>query len=321
MCSKSLSQSEIQKVGRRVVGCDLEPALHVNLQGEGLLAVCRNPFGYVDRKVVLLDCVEDLDLLAALGDDDSGVAHLSAHLRIERCAVEDQLEHSLVLLLHGTLLEKLHAIKLEVVVAEEGLFLTVIVDRPVPELVGCGVTRPVLLLLELLAESLHINSIAFLRSDQLSQVDRESVGIVEDEGVLSRDCLRGGVLGDVVVHQSDSAVESPQEGHLLLTDHALNQFLLFGDLRIGLSHISHKLRHQRAEERLVEPEERVAVAYRAAQDPSDDIAGLHVGRQLTVGDGESDGPDVVCDDSHRHLGLFALVVSVSGKFLDPADHS
>ena len=40
-----------------------------------------------------------------------------------------------------------------------------------------------------------------------------------------------------------------------------------------------------------------------------------------VGDGESDGPDVVCDDSHRHLGLFALVVSVSGKFLDPADHS
>ena len=150
-------------------------------------------------------------MFPALGYDFSGVADLAAHLCIERSAVEDQLEHSLVLLLHGALFQETAALELKCVVTDEFGLLAFMEYGPVPEFVGGSIAGPFLLLEKLCVEAFHIHGIAVLRSDKLGKVDRESVGVVQDEGIHSRDGLGRGVLGDIFVHQPDSAVQGPQE--------------------------------------------------------------------------------------------------------------
>ena len=57
------------------------------------------------------------------------------------------------------------------------------------------------------------------------------------------------------------------------------------------------------------------------KDAADHVAGLHVGRQLAVGDGEGDGADVVGADAHGHFHFLALVILVAGEFLQLADQA
>ena len=83
----------MEKVCRRVIVLDLESSLGVHMEAEAFCAVCRDALGYVDCEVVLLDCVDDIDLFAALRKDVSGVTYLTSHLCVERCALEYELEH------------------------------------------------------------------------------------------------------------------------------------------------------------------------------------------------------------------------------------
>ena len=66
MCSENLAESLVKKVSCRVVVLDLSPSLCIYMEAETLSAVCRDTLRYVDSKVVLLDCINDADLLAAL---------------------------------------------------------------------------------------------------------------------------------------------------------------------------------------------------------------------------------------------------------------
>ena len=211
MCSEDFPKGVVQKVGSRVVSCYPEPAASIDLQGESSFAVLGNALGYVDRQVVLLDCVEDPDLLSAGGDDGTGVADLASHLGIERSLVENQLEHCLVLLLHGTLLQEADFLKFEAVVAEEGFFLSIVIDCPVAELVGCGIPGPLFLLLELDIEAVHVDGIAVLSCNQAGKVDRETIGVIKDKGIGAGNGLGSGILGHVVIHHPYTAVKGPEE--------------------------------------------------------------------------------------------------------------
>ena len=115
----------------------------------------------MDCEIVLLYGVEDVDSLSAFRLDISGITDLSSHLRIERSAVEHELEHCLVLLLYGALLDEADTVNVSVVVAEEFLFLAIVVLDPVAEFVGSGLSCPFLLLLELGIELFQIDCIAF----------------------------------------------------------------------------------------------------------------------------------------------------------------
>ena len=66
MCSQNLAECLVEEVSSRVVVLDLESAFSVYMEAEALAAVRRNALGHMDCEVVLLDCVYDIDLLAAL---------------------------------------------------------------------------------------------------------------------------------------------------------------------------------------------------------------------------------------------------------------
>ena len=156
MGAEDFPQGMVQKMGSGVVRSDIEPSGGVNLQCESPFAVLRDALGDVDRKIVLLDCVEDPDMLPACRDHFSGVADLATHFRVEGGAVEDELDHGLVLLLDGAALHQPYPFELEVVISEEGLLLTFGVHCPVAELVGGGVPGPLFLFLQLDIEAVHI---------------------------------------------------------------------------------------------------------------------------------------------------------------------
>ena len=274
----------------------------------------------MDGEVVLLDGVQDLDALAVLALDEAGITYLAAHLSVERSAVEDQLEEFLVLLLHGALLQQVHALDAQGVIAHE-FYIGLLEDHPVAELVGGGVAGAFLLLLQLHVEALDVYGVALFGRDQFREVDGEAVGVIEHEGVGAGHHLGSGVLGHVVFEHADTAVQGAQEGVLFFLDHIGDELLLGLQFGIGLAHIGHQLGDEAAEEGLGEAQEGVAVAHGAAQDAADDVAGLHVGRQLAVGDGEGDGADVVGDDAHGHFHIAALSVLMTGEGFHLADEA
>ena len=316
MLSEHLSEGPVEQVSTAVVGRYLAPARGVHHEGEFSLAIAREFLGNVDGEVVFLYGVEDLDLLSVGGDDESRVSYFTAHFPVERGAVEHKLEHLPVFLDYGPVLQQQGALRADGVVSGELDILAGMVYRPVAEAVGCGVAGPVLLFLELDLEAFEVYRAAVLPGDQFSEVDWEAVGVVELERVSSGDDLALSGSRDALVHQLDAPVEGAQECELLFADDILYEFLLLGDLRIGLSHIIHELLHEAAEERFAQPEEGVSVADGAAEDSPDDIACLDIGRQLPVGDAEADSPDVVCDDPHRYVGLCVLAVAVAGNLPD-----
>ena len=116
----------------------------------------------MNRKVVFLHSVQNVDPLAALRLDVTGIANLATHLRVERSAVEHKLIHGLVLLFYSTLLDEAYAVDVGIIVAEELFFLAVVILDPVAEFVGCSLTGSVFLLLELSVELLEVYRVTFL---------------------------------------------------------------------------------------------------------------------------------------------------------------
>ena len=320
--AQDFAQGLVQQMGGRVVVHDALATLAVHREGVGAAAVFRQLGGQMDGEVVFLHRIEDGNSLTAFALDAAAVSHLAAHFGIEGRVVEHQLEVFLVFLLHGALAQQPGPLHLKGVIPLEGHFLvTVGEDRPVSELVGGGVTGALFLLLKLRIETFQVHLVAFFGSDELRKVDGEAIGVIEHEGVGAGDHPGVGIFGHVVFQHADAAVQGAQEGVFLLADDILDEFLLGGELRIGLAHIGHQLRDEAAEERLGKAQESVTVADGAAQDAADDVAGLHVGRELPVGDGEGDGADVVGNHAHGHLHIAALGIFVAGEGLHPADEA
>ena len=300
---------------------DLLPAGSIDRQGEGAVGIVRKALGYVDCKIVLLDAVEYADALAAGVGDGAGIAYLAAHLAVERCAVEHELQHFLVLLDYGAALKQEGAFEGGGVVSGELHILALVVHCPVAESVGGGVAGAVFLLLEFHLEAFVVNGEAALGGDEVGKVDGESVGVVQAESVGTGDELGSLVFCHAVVKQLDTAVQGAQEGHFFFSDDRLDELLLCGELGVSLTHIGYELGHQAAEERLVEAQEGIAVADCTAQDPADYVTCLDVGRELTVGDAERYGADMVGYDTHGNVGLGVLAVTVAAEGADSVKHA
>ena len=140
----------------------------------------------------------------------------------------------------------------------------------------------------------------------------------ELEGEVAVDNLVA-AFGGVFFEAFDAAGEGAEEGLFLFEDDALYEFLLllqFGEL---VSELADEGGDEGVQEGFGEAEEGVAVADGAAQYAAYDVAGLDVGRQLAVGDGEADGAQVVGADSHGDVGILVLAVdfaAFAGYLLD-----
>ncbi len=344
MGAENFTQCPVQQVGGGVVRRNLRPPLLINLKYERVDAVLGHLLDYVYGQVVLLNRIHNPYALAVGGCEPAGVADLAAHLAVERSAVENELATLLVLGLDYPRSGQNRLFHAEAVVAEELHIIARNIFAPVAVLCVGGVAGAFLLLQKLHVELLHVYGISVFGGYEQTQVEREAVGVVERERIHSADDLRGGnnltpgrfraragnattTTNAVRAHllhyafnQPYAPVERPQERHFLFAYDPLDERLLGGEFGIGLAHILHKLLHETAEEGLAEAEESVAIPDRTAQNPAGDIARLHVGGQLSVGDGEADGADVVGDHPHGHVGLCVGPVFMSAELLNPPYH-
>ena len=262
-------------VGRRAL-----TRLGVNLGGKLYVNVCRHLLDQMHRSVVLFLGVEYLGPGSVGSYQPTLVAYLTAHLAVEGSGLKHDLVVFLVLLLYVAVAQYA-CLDLSVVVAYECLVAGINLD-PVGILYGSGVACACLLFGHLGLEALYVYVHAVFAKDQLRQVERESVGVVESEGVgaayqgLS---LLAGLLHDGV-EQRDTLVERTEECFFLLLDYLLNEIGLSRKFGICVAHLSYESVDEQIEQRLLAVEEGVDIAHGTAQDAADHITGLGVAGEL-----------------------------------------
>ena len=86
-----------------------------------------------------------------------------------------------------------------------------------------------------------------------------------------------------------------------------------------MTHLAHEGGDEAIEEGLGETEEGISVANSATQDATNNVARLYIGRQLTVGNRETDSPQMVGTDPHGdvgHLVVAVMLAALGGNFLN-----
>ena len=197
------------------------------------------------------------------------------------------------------------AFVLGIVVAHELLLAVACHLNPVAILHGSGIAGTFFLLLHFHVESLFIDSVAVFATNEFGEVEGESVGVEEFEGIGT--CQLGLSLslqgGHAVVEHTDAAVEGAEERVFLFLDDAGDEFALGWKLGIGGAHLGHKRGHKLIDEGLFLVEEGVGKANGTAQNATDDVAGLGIRGQLSISNREADGTDVVGNDAHGHIDI------------------
>ena len=162
----------------------------------------------MDNKTVLLLGSDNLNLLVSICDI-ADITNLTTRVTIEWGVVEYKLIRGVVLALYTTIASDAD-ICLKVVVADKLALL----DRdnllPVVDILLCSITRTLLLHLQLLLKLLDIDLNALLLSDKLRKVDGEAVGIVQHEGILTRDFAPCRLL-DNTLQEVDTRSEGTEE--------------------------------------------------------------------------------------------------------------
>ena len=205
MCAQHLTQCLMQQVCSGVVALTLDTLLRIDLRHKRSGHIFWQFRYEVNWQVVLTLGVDHLDPLILI-DQPTGIAYLTTHLRIERSLVEHHLIQHLVLLFHLTVAQDLR-VTLKQVVAHE-LALARFQVYPIACLDSGGITRTFLLLLHLLVELLDINLHTVLTQDQLRQIQGETVGIIQREGIHTIQhllALRFGLF-HLLIQQADTGL-------------------------------------------------------------------------------------------------------------------
>ena len=301
-------------MGTGVVGLGGTTALYIHASHKLCLGIVGDALQQVNGNTVLLLGVEHADGLLVVYEH-TGIAYLTAHLAIERSLVEDSLVDNTLLLLHLAVLDDAAAV-LCVVVSYEGAeflagkFLGLANDVPVAHLHLSSVAGTSLLLLHLGIETSLVHGHAVFAADKFGQVQGETEGIKQGECLLASDlCIASGTsLLDNTVEQTDTILQSAQETVLLLLHNLHDEILLSYEFGEGTAHLLCQSGNEGVHECLLLTQEGIAVAHCTAQDAADNVTSLGIGGQLTVGNAEGDGTQVVDDNTHGDVGLLALAV-------------
>ena len=163
---------------------------------------------------------------------------------------------------------------------------------------------------------------AVFAQNEFSQVQGETVRVFQREHIYARNLRLALFLGLIhqFAQQTDTLVQGAEESLFFAADNRSNLLLLFLQFRIGFAQVCNQLRNQFVQERLALAQERVTVADGSAQDTTNHVTGLLVARQLSVGDSECYGADMVCDDAHGDVHILFLTVFVPRQFTNLAQH-
>ena len=166
------------------------------------------------------------------------------------------------------------------------------------------------MLLHANVKALLIDGHTLLATNQLSEVERETECVEECE------CLFAGYLrlacGFCVVYhtlkQTDSVLQCAQERRLLFLYYLHDKLLLCWQLRESVAHLLYQYWYELIDERLLLVKEGIAVAHCTAQYATDNVSGLCVGWQLTVGNSKCYGTYMVNNNAQRNV--FLLIITI-----------
>ena len=322
--SEDIGQRTLQDVRRRVVARDEGAAACVDggvhdialvnapgddravMDGQALLG----PFGVIDG---------DGAQVVRYG---AGVAHLAAHLAVERRLVEydgdllafmglvddravdddvDDARVAFVLLVTHELGGAMHVEDVREDVAEA-----------VPGLVIASCACPFALGRHLVFEALHVDLDALLVADLGRELDGEPVRVVQGEG--------GDAVEDVSLVQAldrlleivHTRVDGAIKALLLGEQHLLDERLVLDDLGIDRAHLLADGVEEALEEGTLDADE-TTMAYGTAQQATQDVATALVRGQDAVTDHEDDGAGMIRHDAQREIGELVAAVAATAQ--------
>ena len=311
----------VEQVRGGVVAADELAAVRVDRGAHGVAHVERalGDLGDVRVQAAVALGVADLEL-GGVAREGAGVAHLAAHLGVERGAVEHDLDLGAGLgRLDGGATrddgDDLGALELVAVVALE-LRGGQLVGQRGPDVVEVapgvavgGGAGAALLLGHGGVEAIHVDVVAGAGGDLDGQVDGEAVGVVQLEGDLARQRGAGLETLEGLIEVGAARVERVGEALLLGADDALDQRDVLEQVGVGLAHQAVNLVDERGEESALDAQQ-AAVEDGTAQQAAQDVLAALVARQDAVGDHEVDRAGVVGDDAQRAGGAGVLVSDV-----------
>ena len=180
--------------------------------------------------------------------------------------------------------------------------------------------RAAALLVHKLLEALLVDAHALLGRELERELQREAVGVVEQEGLVGADALLARRLGarDDVVEQPHALLERAPEGLLLAREPHADRVRVLVQLGVCVAHqLAHEVRVARHEAGLdAEP---AALHDRAAHHPAQHVAAVVVGGDDAVGDQEARPARVVGEDPHRAVRVERLAVALAAQLLAELD--
>ena len=314
MRAQHLAQRRMQQVGRRVVRHRRAPQLEVDVRAHALAGGDLAALHAGDDLLVVVTADDVLDHRAAvLGLDHSVVGDLAAAGRVERRLAQLQREQAVAAGLERADLRP----HVELLVADElGLEAGVQIGHGERHGLGAG-TGPLALLVHQPRELGLVHRLAVVGGDLDRQLEREAVGVVQLERVVSGD--DGAAAREHVVEQPTAHLERAREALLLGGQHAADVGGALRQLRI---HVAPQLGDPRMQARRDVPlqPDRPGVVDRPAHDPPQHVAPALVARLDPVAGQEAHRPPVVGEHPQR-LGLPLVdAVARARPLLDLADH-
>ena len=178
------------------------------------------------------------------------IAYLAAHFAIEWGEIEHQLIESVLLLRHFAVAQNVGGV-LGVIITHKRLFAFAH-HFPVAIFHSCGVACTCFLLSHFFIEALFVNRESLFATDELGQVEGETVGIKQAEGLCAGQfglslCRK---LVHIGVEQVDAFFQCAQKRVFLFFDYAADELLLRGQFGVGGTHLMHQGGQQFIEEGL-----------------------------------------------------------------------
>ena len=262
----------------------------------------------MNGEVVLALRIENLNCFVGAAEN-TFVAHLAAHLCIERSSVEHEFVVGLLLLLHFAVAQDM-AVGLCLVPTHKLVF-TFAEHYPVASFYCCSIASAFLLLLHLNVEAFFVRLESLLSADEFREVEGETVSVEKRESLSTIKCVATSCFGltNKSIEQVDTCCQSAEEAIFLFLDNAGDKLLLRNKFGIGSTHFFYEGRDELIDESPLLIQESVGVAHCTAQNTANHITRFRITGQLTVSNGESDGTKVVSNHTHGHINIFFLSIS------------
>ena len=113
-------------------------------------------------------------------------------------------------------------------------------------------------------------------------------------------------LVHIAIEKVDAFLQGTQERILLFFHYAADKLLLSGQLRIGLAHFLYQNGQQLIHKGFMLTQEGVSITHGTAQDTANDITSLGIAGQLSVGNREGHGTQMVGHHAHGDVCLLLL---------------